>query len=277
MVQVRTPQIKQKFVYGPSAPTTSAPLKITAAFNNSDAARIGFHNDCFLSGEDDYGTFYDYGSSDQPRQPANAMLRKYIEADTKFTVVGGETCDDSFSPQNDCAPAGHAEKEMRSMHYSYLNADYNNDVNNDWDSSGCLDNIKKNLGYRFVLRKAILPQQASKIAPLVIDFTIANLGYAAMYNPRPVKIILRNKATKKEYALVLKADPRFWFSGTYRIKEKLQLPAGIEAGKCQLFLFLPDAAGTLEGRTEYAAMLANENMAEKATGYNDLNHIIDIK
>ncbi|MDN3657930.1 DUF4832 domain-containing protein [Ferruginibacter paludis] len=277
MVQVRTPQIKQKFVYGPSAPTTSAPLQLTAAFNNSDASRIGFHNDCFLSGEDDYGTFYDYGSSSQQRQPANAVLRKYIEVDTKFTVVGGETCDDSFSPQNDCAPAGHAEKEMRSMHYSYLNAAYNNDVNNDWDSSGCLDNIKRNLGYRFVLRKAILQQQLSKASPIAIDFTIANLGYAAAYNPRPVKIILRNITTKKEYAIVLKADLRLWFSGTHHIQEKLQLPLGINPGNYQLLLFLPDAAETLAGRSEYAVMLANENMVEKATGYNDLHHTIRIK
>ncbi|MDB5279218.1 MAG: hypothetical protein JWR61_4173 [Ferruginibacter sp.] len=277
MVQVRTPQIKQKFVYGPSAPTTSAPLKITAAFNNANASRIGFHNDCFLSGQDDYGTFYDYGSSTQPRQPANAVLRKYIEADTKFTVVGGETCDDSFSPQNDCAPAGHAEKEMRSMHYSYLNAAYNNDVNNDWDSSGCLDNIKRNLGYRFVLRKAILPLQLNKKSSLIIDFIITNLGYAAAYNARPLKIILRNSATQKEYSIVLKTDLRFWFSGTHHVQEKLQLPAGINPGNYQLFLYLPDAAETLAARTEYAVMLANENMAEKTTGYNDLHHIIRIK
>lgn len=277
MVQVRTPQIKQKFVYGPSASTTSAPLKLTAAFNNSNQSRIGFHNDCFLSGADDYGTFYDYGSSHQPRQPANEVLRKYIEADTKFTVVGGETCDDSFSPQNDCAPAGYAEKEMQSMHYSYLNAAYNNDVNNDWDSSGCLYNIKRNLGYRFVLRKAILPLLLNKTKPLTIDFTIANVGYACMYNPRPVKIIFRNIKTKKEYTMSLKTDPRFWFSGTHRIKEKVQLPAGMGSGSFQLFLYLPDASTTLANRPEYAVQLANENMVEKTTGYNNLHHIIRVK
>lgn len=277
MVQVRTPQIKQKFVYGPSAPTTSIPLTFRAAFNDSYQSRIGFHNDCFLSGADDYGTFYDYGSSHQPRQPANAVLRKYIEADTKFTVVGGETCDDSFSPQNDCAPAGYAEKEMQRMHYSYLNAGYNNDVNNDWDSSGCLFNIKRKLGYRFVLRKAVLPLQLNKKEQLTIDFTIANVGYAALYNPRRVKIIFRNTNTKKEYTISLKADPRRWFSGTHHIKENVQLPADMSAGSFQLFLYLPDASTTLANRAEYAVLLANENMADKTTGYNNLQHIIRVK
>ncbi len=80
-----------------------------------------------------------------PGSLATDVLRKYIEEDTKFTAVGGETCDDTFSPQNDCEPAGHAETEMKNMHYSFLNAAYNTDVDNDWDSSGCMNSIKKNL------------------------------------------------------------------------------------------------------------------------------------
>ncbi len=277
MVQVRTPQIKQKFVYGPAASVTSLPLKLSSAFNTSYASRIGFHNDCFLATADDYGTYYDYGSSTQPRQPANEVLRKYIEADTKFTAVGGETCDDNFSPQNDCAPAGYAEDEMRRMHYSYLNAAYNTDVNNDWDSSGCLYNIRRKLGYRFVLQKAILPAQIKKTDMLTINFTVENMGYAAAYNLRPVKIIFRNTKTKKEFTATLKANPQFWFSGVHQIKESLQLPKDITAGSYQLYLFLPDANVLLRKRPEYCVQLCNENIWEETTGYNNLNHILQVK
>ena len=277
MVQVRTPQIKQKFVYGPAAVVKSLPLKLSKAFNNTDNARIGFHNDCFLSTADDYGTYYDYGSSSQPRQAANETLRKYIEADTKFTVVGGETCDDSFSPQNDCAPTGYAEDEMRRMHYSYLNAAYNNDVNNDWDSSGCMYNIKRKLGYRFVVRKAILPVELKKTDRLTIDFTIENLGYASLYNPRPVKIILKNTATQKEFEITLKVNPQLWFSGNHSIKEIVNLPQNISKGKYQLYLYLPDANVLLHKRPEYCVQLCNKNMWEEATGYNNLQHIIQVK
>ncbi|MGF2410887.1 DUF4832 domain-containing protein [Ferruginibacter sp.] len=277
MVQVRTPQIKQKFVYGPSASVKSLPLQLPAAFSNSDNARIGFHNDCFLSTADDYGTFYDYGSSSQPRQAANKVLRKYIEADTKFTAVGGETCDDSFSPQNDCAPTGHAEAEMRRMHYSYLNAAYNVDVNNDWDSSGCLYNIKRQLGYRLVLCKAILPTQAIKKNKLPVHFVIDNIGYASLYNARPVKIILRNTDSKKEFEVQLKTNPQFWFSGPNHIKEMISVPANITSGNYQLYLYLPDANVLLSKRPEYCVQLSNENMWEATSGYNDLQHIIQVK
>jgi len=277
MVQVRTPQIKQKSIYGPAATVKSLPLSPAEAFNQSNKARTGFHNDCFLSSPDDYGTFYDYGSSSQPRQPANEILRKYIEADTKFTVVGGETCDDSFSPENDCAPAGHAESDMQRMHYSYLNAAYNNDVNNDWDSAGCLYNIKRKLGYRFLLQKAVLPALLNKTGKMMMQFTIENIGYAALYNRRPVNIIFRNTSTQKEYTVTLKTNPQYWFTGAHQIKETILLPAGITPGSYRLLLCLPDADNLLSQRPEYSIHLANENMWEEATGYNDLRHVTRIQ
>ncbi|RYY60998.1 MAG: DUF4832 domain-containing protein [Chitinophagaceae bacterium] len=276
MVQVRTPQIKQKFMYGPAAPVESLPLQASQAFDGSAVSRVGFHNDCFLASDDDYGTYYDNGSSDSPRKPANKILRKFIEDDTKYTVVGGETCDDAFSPANDCAPGGYAESEMRRMHYSYLNASYNNDVNNDWDSAGCLYNIRRQLGYRLVLKTASVPQQVKRKTPLSFRLLIENKGYASVYNPRPVKLVLRNVSTKKEYTVALAADPRRWSTGLHKISEQLPLPKDIPAGRYALLLSLPDAAESIGHRPEYSILLANEKMNEKATGYNDLRIIVRI-
>ncbi|MBC7867156.1 MAG: DUF4874 domain-containing protein, partial [Gloeobacteraceae cyanobacterium ES-bin-316] len=56
MVQVRYPQFKQRFVYGVTAPLSSAALTAAEAFTETDKARIAFHNDCFLSGPNDIGT-----------------------------------------------------------------------------------------------------------------------------------------------------------------------------------------------------------------------------
>ncbi len=276
MIQVRTPQIKQKFLYGPSAPVTSAPLQTNEGFSRSDKARLGFHNDCFLSSPDDYGTYFDYGSTTQPRQPAAAALRAYIESDTRFTAVGGETCDDTYSPQNDCAPAGHAEDEMRRMHYSLLNASYNNAVDNDWDSAGCMTSIKRKLGYRFVLKQTELPATLHKTDSLVIKFSLENIGYAAPYNARPVALVLRNTASKKEYRTLLKANAQFWFTGLQTVNETWMLPAGIVAGNYQVLLSLADADQRLAPRPEYSIRLANENCWESNTGYNDLKQTLRI-
>ncbi|HVY73197.1 MAG TPA: DUF4832 domain-containing protein [Puia sp.] len=277
MIQVRTPQIKQKFVYGPHAPSSSAPLSAHQAYTGSAAARIGFHNDCFLASADDYGTYNDYGSSVQPKTPANEVMRKYIEADTKYTVVGGETCDDAFSPQNDCAPAGHAEEEMRSMHYSFLNAAYNTSVNNDWDSAGCMSSIKKKLGYRFVLQKMRVPETVKADMAFPVELEIDNIGYASPYNPRPVYLVFVNGGTGKSFQVRLKANPQQWFSGLHIIQEQVQLPAGTAPGGYRLYLSLPDASPSISSRPEYAIRLANEKVWEASTGYNDLHCTVVVK
>lgn len=277
MVQVRTPQIKQKYAYGPSATVTSAPLELQEAFNGEDKSRIGFHNDCFLSSPDDYGTYMDYGSSTQSRKPANEFLRKYIEADTKFTAVGGETCDDTFSPQNDCEPAGHAETEMKNMHYSFLNAAYNTDVDNDWDSSGCMNSIKRKLGYRFVLKETRFQKKVKRGESLNIFFEMDNAGYASPFNPRPLELVLRNEQTKEEKIILLKTDVRFLFTGLHEIKEEIQISKNLPIGKYHLFLFLPDANIGLSNRPEYCLRLANLDTWENNTGYNDLHQTISVK
>jgi hypothetical protein len=276
MVQVRTPQIKQKFVYGPQAAVEAKSMSASDAFTGAQAARIGFHNDCFLSGPDDYGTYYDYGSSNAPEKPANAVLRAYVADDSRYVPVGGETCDDAYSPQNDCSPTGHAEQEMAGMHYSFLNTAYNNDVNNDWDSLGCISSIRQRLGYRFVLTETHMPARAVAGQPLSFTIGLSNNGYASPYNPRAVFLVLRSRTNGAEYPLACRADPRKWYSGKVDWQETLQLPAGLPADAYDLFLALPDKDAELAKRPEYSIRLANEETWEPATGYNNLHCAITV-
>ena len=278
MVQVRTPQMKQRYVYGVDAPTSSKALTDAEAFSETDAARIGFHNDCFLSSPNDYGTYNDYGNSSSPSADAYSILHAYAATDSKYVAVGGETCDDTYSPENDCENTGKAQTEMRNMHYSFLNCAYNNDVNNDWQTGGCMDAIKKDLGYRFVLRNAIFPKDAIK-AGMQLSFTlnIENIGYASPYNARPAQLIMRNKSTNKEFLFTIDTDVRKWYSGNNTITAKIITDNTMPAGDYNLFLFLPDAAESLSKRSEYAIRFANENMWNVTNGYNDLNETITIK
>ena len=277
MVQVRTPQIKQKFVYGPQAPADAAPIALTDAFTRADKARVGFHNDCFLASEDDYGTFYDYGSSAGKRDTANKRLRRYFEEDSKYVAVGGETCDDAFSPQNDCAPAGYAEKEMAAMHYSYLNASYNNQVNNDWDSLGCMMSIKQKLGYRLVLQNALLPRAVRKGQQFSVYLQLENKGYAAPFNPRPVQLILKNKSTGKLIALDFKTNVQTWVTGKISLKQNFLLSSNMEQGEYELLINFPDGYKSLQQNPLYSIRLANENVWDSSRGFNSLNHTMRVR
>lgn len=275
MVQVRYPQLKQRVVYGIQANVSSAPLTEAEAYTSIDKARIGFHNDCFLASADDYGTYEDYGNSSSARTSALQILKPYFQQDSKYVAVGGETCDDAFSPQNDCAPAGRADIEMRELHYSYLNCAYNNQVNNDWQTGGCMESIKKNLGYRFVIDNIIYSPSSPAGSKIDFIFNIRNAGYAAPFNPRPAKLLFRKN--DKQYSFDLDTDVRKWFSGNIKLEQSVNLPSDMEKGSYELYLYFPDKYSSISERPEYAIRLANDNMWDNTTGFNKLNISIEVK
>ena len=275
MVQVRYPQFKQRFVYGITAGLSSAALTAAEAFTETDKARVAFHNDCFLSGPNDIGTYEDYGNSSSGRSSEENVvtaLRNYKKEDSKYVAVGGETCMDSYSPQNDCENAGRAQTEMREMHYSFLNANYNNEVNNDWQTAGCMAAIKNNLGYRFVLKNATFPKKVKTGGAIKVTINLENVGYASPFNPRPVQLILRNSSTGAIKTLVFTTDIRKWFSGSHTLEQSFTLPADVAAGEYDLLLNMPDKYSTISSRSEYSIRLANADAWEETTGYNKLNY-----
>jgi hypothetical protein len=277
MIQVRIPQLKERYVYGINARVNSPALTDAEAFTQTDKARIGFHNDCFLSGTNDEGTYFDYGNSSTPEADATTALRNFESFDTKYVAVGGETCTNAYTPQNECEPSGIAKSEFAKFHYSFLNAVYNLSLNNNWVSGGCMDSIKQKLGYRLVMRTATLPSTASAAGTIAVDLTIANVGYASPYNPRPVQLIFRNQSSGKVYVSALSTDIRKWYTGTIHLQQTLTMPAGITAGNYDVLLNMPDNAASLNSNPNYSIQLANNNTWEPATGYNKLQGTLTVK
>ena len=279
MVQVRYPQQKQRFIDGVSAPITAQPLTETEAFSESEKARIGFHNDCFLSGPSDTGTYEDYGNSSSSRSGSASVvevLKAYKNKDSKYVVVGGETCNNTFTPDNECEPAGKAQAAFAEMHYSYINAHYNNQLNNKWQTSGCMDNIKKNLGYRFVLQNAIFPETVNAGSSLAFTINLINRGYASPYNARPVQLLLRKVGAQDVSILPMNTDVRKWYPGTINLETSVTIPSNLAKGEYELLMNLPDAYESIASRPEYSIRLANNDVWEAATGYNKLNYKIKV-
>ncbi len=279
MVQVRYPQIKQRYVYGINALINVPALTDGQAFSQTDIARLGYHNDCFMASSNDFGTYEDYGNSSSPRVSDGAVLntlKDYFKADSKYVVVGGETCSDGYSPTNDCEPAGKIQAEFSSLHYSFINAHYNTEVNNDWQDGGCMDAIKRNLGYRFVLKSALLPDNVVHGTSVEIVLNINNRGYASPYNPRPVKLIFRNKANNEVKTFDLKTDIRKWYSGDNQITETIAIPSNMPAGEYEMLLGMPDAYTSIAAKPEFSIRLANNDVWEASTGYNKLNHTVKV-
>lgn len=249
-LQIRYPKMKQQMY------NTAAPLPPSQAYTNTSLARIGHHNDCFLSSNTDVGTYTNV-NTEYP----------YLDQETRYVPMGGETCA-VFESRTNCATA---QFEMAKFHWSYLNLDYHPSVINGWQTGDCYQEIQKNLGYRFQLTSAVLPQSIPLNSQLSVTLHINNVGYAAPFNERNAYIVLKNTATNQVFSIMMESDPRNW-QDEFTVTENLSLPEGIIPGTYDMYLHLPDIYESLANKPEYAIRFANNNVWEASTGYNRLNH-----
>lgn len=255
MVVLRCPNYKLDIFDGKT-------LTPKQAFDGSPIARIGFHNDCFLSSENDVGTY-------NTQKPRWAWI-DYIGAETRFTPFGGETC--KLYSLSECSDA---LDEMRDLHCSWLNWDYHPDVRTRWQKNGCIDEIESRLGYRFVPRKLTLSDLTSSDFPKQLDIQIEldNTGFASPFNPRPVELILRSGSST--LVRKLKDDPRWWLPGkTIQISASLDIPIEYAGRTCRIELSLPDPQDRLRDDVRYAIRLAGRigtrDIWDETTGTNVL-------
>jgi len=256
-VVVRTPDYKRKIFQ------VNTPLDSLEAFSGTKRSRVGAHNDCFLADATDYGT---YLSNDIEGD------KNYLNQDNRYVPQGGETC-------CDCGYAGcsNALVDLSRMRYSVLNKDYHPNVLNRWVTEGCMDEVKRRLGYRFELLQATISDSIKPTGIFNLNFQITNKGFASPFNPRNLEIILRNNTNNQKYRLVTEVDPRFWMAGdTMYVSVTGGIPVNMNEGDYNAFLFFADPEYRLHDNPDYAIRLANNNLWEDSTGYNSLSHQLKI-
>ncbi len=257
MIQLRRPAIKNTHYGGP--------MMEAEAFSGTDAARIGHQNDCFLSSDSDAGTYRSTPRS-SPDASTIQFWKDFIAQEGRFTPVGGESCA-SNPPRSECPTA---LEELEMLHWSYMNNGYNKEVLDSWVSGGCMETIRRRLGYRLVLKEALIPQTVETGGTLSLEVHLSNHGYAAMFNARPVFAVLEGEGQRYEIPLST-VDPRRWEAGgDYTIAVNVPLPTNMVPGNYKLGLWLPDEATSLRNSPAYAVRFANTNVWEAATGLNIL-------
>lgn len=254
-VQVRTPEFKIKILR--LDPTDT--LTHETAYQPTAKARVAGHNDCFVANFNDWETFmHDYE-------------RPFWNSDTKYTIMGGETCDASNS-YSDCS---NALKDLADQHWTYLNIAYNGDVLDKWDKGKCMDEVKLRLGYRLVLHETYISPDITTGSKVRTVFKLSNDGFAAPINPRGLEVILVDRDSGEKTVIpVTDENPRFWLAGK-RPQFEVDFDAP-KAGSYTLYLNLPDPEPTLHDNPYYSIRLANKNTWDSATGYNKITDF-DVK
>lgn len=253
-VALRTPAFKMRYLS--MRGLGEFPLTAEEAYKTTNKARICGHNDCFVSSSSDVGTY------------EGAETRTFWAEDTKYTLMGGETCQKCAASEG-----SHAISEMEKYHWTYLNRGYLEKVTNMWRQDGSMDIMMRRLGYRLVLDKILVTPNLHVGSQMEIKCQLRNIGFAAPINPRDLEVILVNSTdASKKYIYPQTEDPRFWLPGehSFTLSSKLE---GIEPGDYKLYLNLPDPYESLHNDPRYSIRLANKDMWKEATGYNYLTTI----
>jgi hypothetical protein len=266
MVYVRYPRLKRDIFAG-SGTSDQAMLTPARAFDGSRNSRTGHLNDCYLSGEDDVGTYRDF-SNGWPRSRELA----FIGTESQYTPMGGETC--ALHQNGSCA---NALKEMADMHIDNLNRDFHTGVIQGWKDQGCYDAIARRIGYRFTAESARLPDSVRPGGLLEFSLTLRNEGFGELFNPRIVEVTLSGpEASPTLLAAALPDDPRLWTGGkTATVTARLSIPALAE-GTYVLGLRLADKDKTLASDPRYSIRLANQGLWNATVGVNELKKNLEI-
>jgi hypothetical protein len=254
-VQFRYPPYIQ--VWTPKLPGLDAAL--------DGSFRIGFHNDCFLASDTDVGT-YDEAADPRERE------RRYADAQGDLAPFGGETCnpadDPDPRPRTACADI---LGEGARYNLTYLNDGYYRRLFHDnWRKQGCLDEVRRRMGYRFALVKVSHPAAIARGGVFSVSLVFRNSGWARLYNPRPVEILLRDRVSGAVHRLPARgADPRRWPPGAdTRETLTVTLPNDV-SGAQDVWLALPDAGPRLKDDPRFAIRLANADDGAKGQGWDE--------
>jgi len=242
------------------------PLGPDSAFDGSNAARTGGHNDCLLFDAGDRGSYQGAQSVE--------WQKTYLSQDNRYVPQGGESC----GPPSDLSDCEKSMAEMKRMHWDTINSTFHKAMINGWKSAGCNETIAKSLGYRLMLTSANLPDAVKAGSDFSGTINLLNVGWGKIYNARDCELVFRNAATSKEFIVKLTNDPRRWCmtDSPGAVNVSAPIPASTPEGVYAVYLNLPDPATSIRNRPDYSIRLANKDVWEAATGYNSLLHQVKI-
>lgn len=237
------------------------PLSAENAYTETYQARVGFHNDCLLSSNNDQHTYARGGVHTVEEEYA------YLSQMTQFVPVGGESCE-YYPPRSDCETA---LKELSMFHFTEVSDEWYPDVLDAWDEQGCYDVFQQRLGYRLSLETMTANNLVLPGGILNVRVSLRNSGFSSLKNPRPVYLVLDGP---RRYEVLLPIDPRRWAPGQVSsFSVRLRVPAQAPNGAYQFALWLPDFYTSLQTDSRYSVRFANEDVWNDREGYNVLGTV----
>ena len=207
------------------------------AFGADDSlmGRLGLFNDGMLGSESDLGT---YGNRKEELEFQNELCN--------YVPNGGEVI---FN--NNLSELETSVSALRTMHVSYLNADYDGRVLEKWKNTiwtgndsfqGCdgLSYVQAHLGYRYLIRSCKLIKSGFIRPSVTLTLTLQNNGFSNTLKPFQTSILLKNVETEERICVLLDADLRTLGSGQKK-SFTVKLPVkDLERGNYEIYVSVTD-------------------------------------
>ncbi len=195
------------------------PVEEYNSYGDTLAAKLGLFNDGMLASETDFGTYGNIFRS-EAKSLDDKLIReqeiKFQERLCRFVPNGGEVINECR--QND---AEAAIQDLKTMHVSYLNSEYDKKVlekwkkvimpkeGGAWKNRSAYEYIADHLGYRFLISSAGF-RYLSRSNSLRFNMTVINRGFAPCYRKLKADLILVESSGDTHIA-ELETDTRRWY------------------------------------------------------------------
>jgi hypothetical protein len=207
--------------------------------------RAGAHNDCFLAGPSDSGT---YTASGQ---------REYVMALSANTAFGGENCNNAETPvRNTC---NDILTEGKAYHLSWLNSSDWSGFISAWRNGGCLATVSAFMGYRVQLDAVTHDTAVTRGYAIPVNIDLRNVGWAKVFTARRVLVTLRHRATGATITASGGDLSTLASQGTAstRISVSVPVPAGAATGDYDVYLSAPDIFPNTAADGRFSLRFAN--------------------
>lgn len=252
MIVLRYVQHKQQ-IFGAS------PLTPQEAFSGSKKARLGFHDECYMS---------DY-HPDVRRNRLNDQA--YLNIEGRYVPQAEMMDSECFKfPQAvwRFVPCRDLLEQVSRTHPDVIHL-----LPPEHVKPECAREITRQVGYRYQLLHVNVSRSVTADSKLLLNLSIFNDGFGALYNRRPLDVVLRSSRSGELYRFRVSNDVRILFPGPGERREiSLTVPLSLRLtpGDYEILLHLPDNARSLANRPNYSIRFANTNIWEPQLGMNAL-------
>ncbi len=228
--------------------------------------RVGMYNDGYLGSSSDLGAI---GMGASGHKMTREMMVKWLETYSQHTPYGGELVA-NYNGDNPINTPEYLSVEGFRTHTSYLNYEWHQPTILGWkemvfsgddaEYSGHdgYTYVANHLGYRFILRKSVLPDSVAQNEEFPISLTIENVGFANLTKKKRVTFILSGENHIYEITPNDGIDPCDWKSRKQNeISTSITLPKDVESGKYQLYMRVSKLGDHTKDKNLYCIQFGN--------------------